>query len=383
VLLKRALLGIALVLYTAFFAEAYFRLIDPQPLMPRYVTGAPWGVRGNIPNARYWNHTPETDVEFRINGQGLRADRDYPFAKPPGMCRVALFGDSFFFGVETDLKDSIAGQLETRLNQAGFHAEVLNFAVGGFGTAEMLQTFEGFGRRFDPDVVIFSWDSSDLQDNVRSGLYRLDDGRLERANDRYLPGVETSNWLMQFRLYRLIADHSEFYAFARERAEVLIKNRLRSAKRESPPAAEPLNLDDDAAREIVNLEERRRSVDLSSALLLRSREVVNAAGADFYLVEIPFKLSRTRFRAALDVMPEEVRSQLNLVYTYDALGRAARPDLELFYESGQGHLTPTGVSILVNETLKHIEGSAQLKACATGAARMAGRTGAAPAEATK
>jgi hypothetical protein len=372
-LVKRVLLGIALVIYTVLFSEAYFRLIDPQPLMPRYVTGAPWGVRGNIPNARYWNHTAETDVEFRINGQGLRADRNYPFAKPPGTCRVALFGDSFFFGVETDLKDSIAGQLETRLNQEGFRAEVLNFAVGGFGTAEMLQTFEGFGRRFDPDVVIFSWDSSDLQDNVRSGLYRLEDGRLERAHDAYLPGVKTSNWLMRFGLYRAIADHSELYAFAREKAEMLIKNRLRSAdKQSSSPPPEPANADDDAAEEISNLQEKRRSVDLSAALLLRAREEANASGADFYLVEIPFKLSRTRFRTALDVLPAEVRSQLNLVYTWSALGRAARPDLELFYESGQGHLTPVGVSILVNETVEHLAGSPQLRACASDARRSGG-----------
>src|ERR1019366_402521 len=101
----------------------------------------------------------EVDVEYRINGQGLRADRNYSLSKPPGTCRVAVFGDSFFFGIELDLPESIAGQLERRLEESGVRAEVLNFAVGGFGTAEMLQTFEGFGRQFEPDVVIFSWDS--------------------------------------------------------------------------------------------------------------------------------------------------------------------------------------------------------------------------------
>jgi len=101
--LKRVIFAVALIAYTAILAEGYFRLLDPQPLMPRYVTGTPWGVRGNIPNARYWNHTPEVDVEYRINGQGLRADRDYPLQKPAGTCRVAVFGDSFFFGIELDL----------------------------------------------------------------------------------------------------------------------------------------------------------------------------------------------------------------------------------------------------------------------------------------
>ena len=144
--------------YTLIFAEASVRVFDPQPLMPRYITGTAWGVRGNIPNARYWHHTPEVDVQYRINGQGLRADRDYPLTKPPGTCRIGIFGDSFLFGLEVDMTQSFADRLEKRLIERGIPPEVLNFSVGGFGTAEMLQTYEQFGRNFDLDVVIFSWD---------------------------------------------------------------------------------------------------------------------------------------------------------------------------------------------------------------------------------
>ena len=107
--LRCALLGVALLAYTLLFAEGFIRLFDPQAVMPRYITGTPWGVRGNIPHADYWHHTPEVDVEYRINGQGLRADRDYPLAKPPGVCRIAVFGDSFFFGLEADLKRYLRG----------------------------------------------------------------------------------------------------------------------------------------------------------------------------------------------------------------------------------------------------------------------------------
>jgi hypothetical protein len=281
-----------------------------------------------------------------------------------------VFGDSFFFGIELDLPQTYEGQLEKRLRDAGYRAEVMNFAVGGFGTAEMLQTYTGFGRRFQPDVVIFSWDDSDLQDNVRSGLFRLEDGRLQPGNAEYLPGVKTSDWLMHYGLYRLIADHSEFYSFIRERTELMVKRYLRKASKDkaeaaeaAAAAAEPASVGGEAAPDTADAAHRSAAVDLAAALLLRANQIVKANGADFLLVEIPFKLSRTSFRPSVDALPEAVRSQIKVVDTTSALLGAARPDLELFYETGQGHLTPFGESILVDRTLRALATSPQLAAC--------------------
>ena len=187
---------LALVIYSLVVAELFIRLFDPQALVPRYVTGTPWGIRGNIPNARYWHQTPEVKVQYRINSQGMRADRDYPLQKPAGTCRIALFGDSFFVGYELDLKDTFATQLEQQLRAEGFNAEVLNFSVSGFGTAEMLRQYEKVGRTFDPDIVLFEWHSTDPDDNVRSSLYRLQNGTLRTYRNRYLPGVPVQDFLM-------------------------------------------------------------------------------------------------------------------------------------------------------------------------------------------
>jgi hypothetical protein len=374
--LRRALLGAALLLYTLLIAESFVRVFDPQPLMPRYIRGTAWGVRGNIPNARYWHHTSEVDVQYRINGQGLRADHDYPLRKPPGTCRIGIFGDSFLFGLEVDIRDSFADRLERRLKKRGFAVEVLNFSVGGFGTAEMLQTYEQFGRNFGLDVVIFSWDTSDLDDNVRSNLYRLKSGKLERANTEYLPAVNVQDMLIQYRLYRFIADHSELYTFVRDRISTFLKMRIKSERKQSLSVADageeeggPPSPDND-----IDELQHRNKIDLSAAILTHVDDVVTSSGADFYVLDIPARLSRIEFASPLGVLPETVRSRLKIISPLSALSKAARPDLKLYYEKGQGHFTPTGVGILVDEAVKGIVSSPRLASCADDAHRAAAAT---------
>ena len=361
---------VALVIYTLLFAELFVRVFDPQPVMPRYITGTAWGVRGNIPNARYWHHTPEVDVEYRINAQGLRADRVYPLAKPPGTCRIGIFGDSFLFGVEVDLRDSFAGRLEGRLRQAGIPVEVLNFSVGGFGTAEMLQTYEQFGRHFDLDAVIFSWDISDLGDNVRSDLFRLKAGALERAHAEYLPGVSVQDRLMQYRLYRLVADHSQLYSFVRERISVLLKNRLTLTHKQSLALADAGDSEgaSQAGKDDMDEIQHRDVIDLSAAILLRAHDVVTSSGEDFYVMDLPTRQSRTEFASTIGILPAPVRSRIKIISPLAAMSAAARPGLKLYYERGQGHFTPAGVGILVDEAAKALASSARLASCAAEAA---------------
>jgi hypothetical protein len=363
---RHTFMRIALLVYSVLFAEGFIRIFDAQAVMPRYITGTAWGVRGNIPNSHYWHHTPEVDVQYRINGQGLRANREYSLQKSPGTCRIGLFGDSFFFGLEADYKDTFGSLLEQRLRESGISTEVLNFAVGGFGTAEMLQTYDKFGLKFDPDIVIFSWESSDFNDNVRSDLYRLQNGRLERANASYLPAVTVQDSLMRYAVYRFVADHSQLYTFVRERFNRIVKQQLVSAQKARlgvPQAGDPDG--DRAPGDDTDVDEvaHRNKIELSAAILLHAQDELVASGREFYLVDIPSRLSRTEFASTIGTLPESVRSRIPIVSPLAALTKAARPDLKLYYEKGLGHFTPTGTEILVDETLKVLNSSAPLAAC--------------------
>ena len=363
---RRAFMGIALLIYSALFAEVFIRVFDPQAVMPRYITGTAWGVRGNIPHSHYWHHTPEVDVEYRINGQGLRADQEYPLQKSPGTCRIALFGDSFFFGLESDYKNTFGALLERRLREEKFNVEVLNFAVGGFGTAEMLQTYEQFGLKFDPDLVIFSWEASDFNDNVRSDLYRLQNGRLERSHAAYLPAVGVQDALMRYAVYRLIADHSQLYTFVRERFNRIVKRQMVGAQQATLGVPQGGDADADRAQgEAADSDDVAHSnkIALSGAILLHADDEIVASGREFYVVDIPSRLSRTEFASTTGTLPESVRSRIPIVAPLAALRKAARPDLKLYYEKGLGHFTPTGTEILVDQTREVLNSSARLAAC--------------------
>lgn len=362
--MRRATIGVLLIVTGLLFAEVFIRVFHPEPVIPRYTTGTAWGVRGNIPNAHYWHHMPEVDVEYRINAQGLRADVNYSLRKRVGTCRIGLFGDSDFFGYEVAMKDTFGVQLEERLRLRGVSVEVMNFAVPGFGTGEMLRTYEQFGRLFDPDLVIFSWDISDLDDNVRADLYRLTEGQLTRAEPEYLPGVKMQDFLMQHRFYRFVADHSELYSFARERINELLKQRLVRANMAGLGSVQGRDFDaapaqDDDVDEI----QHRNKIDLSAALLLHAREEIVSDDREFYLVDFPVARSPVEFASTMGLLPRLVGSRITIISPIDSLAGAARTGLKLYYARGLGHLAPAGLTVLAEESAGALAASSRLAKC--------------------
>ena len=366
-LLRRVLATILLSAYTLAYAELFVRIVSPQSILPRYVVGTSWGVRGNLPNARYWHHTPEVNVEYRINSEGLRADHDYSFRKPSGTCRVAVFGDSFFMGYELDLKDTFTTQLEDLLRARGRRVEVLNFSVSGFGTAEMLRTYEAYARRFDPDVVMFSWHYSDVDDNVRSGLFRMHSGKLENGNSSYIPGGDVQDRLLGSALYRFVADNSQLYTLLRDRLVVFTKRMLTNLRQEhqqlnvAPENDDGGGVDED---DLLHAAQVKANIELSSAIVAHAAEVVAADGKDFYLVEIPMRISRTSFRSTVEVLSAAVRSNIKVISPVAIFSKAARPDVKLYYELGHGHFTPRAAQLLAEEAADTLSRSARLNACA-------------------
>lgn len=361
--LRSGVVALLCVAYGLIFAEGFIRLLDPQSLMPRYITGTAWGVRGNIPNARYHHTTPETAVDFRINAQGMRSDRDAAIAKPPNTCRIELFGDSFFMGYELNIEDTFARRIEQLIQARGVNVEVLNLAVSGFSTAEMLRTYEKFGAQFEPDLVLFSWHSSDFAENGASNLYRIAGQTLEEDRATYLPSVQLQDRLMGYSLYRWLVNNSHLYSFARETASRLFKGLVATYQRllrpalDQPAAAAPKGSDS------IGFLTTPYNTALSAALLEQARAEIAAHQAGFALVEIPFRLTNQILRSSANLLPPELWRTILRVNPTEPMQAVNTPSDPIYYKRGQGHFTPKGTDLLANVTIDALWDSQPFARC--------------------
>jgi hypothetical protein len=300
------------------------------------------------------------DVQYRINRQGLRADREYPLAPPPDSCRIGLIGDSYFVGYEADLEDTLARRLEIELEKRGVGAEVLNFSVSGFGTAEMLRTWEGQMRAFDPDLVLMQWHVTDFDDNVRSGLYGVKDGALQRGADTYLPSIALQDRLMRSALYRTIADNSQLYAVARERAAEAVKGLLvvmQEARRgndapEPEPEPEP---QPEAVADVPAASGASTDALLSGLLLREAMTQVGSTGAGFLVVDIPERDTRERVNSVWNKLPAELVKDVPVYHAGDALEPLLSPQTSVFFEKGHWHLVPVAVAAVAADLAARVE----------------------------
>ncbi|MGV6802263.1 MAG: SGNH/GDSL hydrolase family protein [bacterium] len=342
--LKYSLFAILIAVYALFFAEGFLRAFAPQAFVPRNVTGSELGIRVNTPNSVYKQTTPEVKASITINSQGMRADHDYTIDKNEHRLRIALFGDSYFMGYEASIEDSFAGQLENGLRAKGCNAEVLNFAVSGYGTSEMLIMLQKRGLSFSPDIVIFQWHHTDPDDNIRSNLFQLKKGKLIRTGNDYLPAVSARQKLFRNAAYRYISSHSHLYAFSREKIALLIKRSLVSYQ----------NFWQQDKPKKLSQPETQQPHKLDIALLTAAEKASRAHQASFYVVDIPSRRARTKFASSFRLLPTEMTSRDNYISPLSAFQKAADPAVKLYREKGHFHLTPLGNQLLAETVMAQL-----------------------------
>ncbi len=96
------------------------------------------------------------------NSRGLRGRREYAVPKPPGVYRIALFGDSFTFGEDVSDDETFAQRLESLLPGV----EILNFGVHGYGHDQILLYLREALPLYRPDVVLLGHVTDDSLRNL-------------------------------------------------------------------------------------------------------------------------------------------------------------------------------------------------------------------------
>jgi hypothetical protein len=106
------------------------------------------------------------DGQRRVDGGGIRTDRETALAAPPGVLRIALFGDSFTFGDEVGQDETWGVALERALAARGVASEVLNFGVNAYGTDQAFLRWRRVGRAYHPAVVVLGFQPEDVLRNL-------------------------------------------------------------------------------------------------------------------------------------------------------------------------------------------------------------------------
>ncbi len=104
----------------------------------------------NIPNATI----PHGEYQARINSDSMRDNRDYPIKKNPETFRIAVIGDSFTFGVGTEMEDSYIGILRKIFERNNSNIEILNAGCTGYNALQEVESYKKVLRKYTPDLIL-------------------------------------------------------------------------------------------------------------------------------------------------------------------------------------------------------------------------------------
>jgi hypothetical protein len=161
----RLLLSIASILLGLTVAEIGVRVAGIAPPEVRsYDPVRGWQLRpGTIGLQRSEGHSRVT-----INHGGFRGP-EVPTAKPRGVLRIAVLGDSFTEAMHVPYEETFCAVIERALASCplgGRPAQVLDFGVSGYGTGQELLTLREQAFRYAPEVVILAFFAgNDVSDN--------------------------------------------------------------------------------------------------------------------------------------------------------------------------------------------------------------------------
>jgi lysophospholipase L1-like esterase len=178
---KRKLLYLALVLIAlVVLAEVGFRLLAPTlgvPVGPMKML-RDYAILGHEPR-----YAPHPFMVYTLNPEkpghnslGFRG-REFLVKKPPGALRVACLGSSTTYCSRVKDKETYPAFLEGLLaGQGNAKAEVMNFGVPGWNTAETMINYFLNVQDYDPDAVIICHAVNDFaarRSNYRSDYYHI------------------------------------------------------------------------------------------------------------------------------------------------------------------------------------------------------------------
>ncbi|HEY8020705.1 MAG TPA: SGNH/GDSL hydrolase family protein [Thermoanaerobaculia bacterium] len=141
------------------------------------------------------------DFQGASNSLGYR-DVEHAVAKPPGVYRIVVLGDSIAAGLRVErFADTFPALLGPLLAAKGLKAEVISFAVSGYNTQQEVETLKAKGLAYQPDLVLLAYSLGNrgrLDGEIMRTLLN------EEQERRGVSGVRVNPILVKSALYRFV-----------------------------------------------------------------------------------------------------------------------------------------------------------------------------------
>jgi lysophospholipase L1-like esterase len=135
------------------------------------------------------------------NHLGFR-DRDHAVAKPPGVYRIVVLGDSIAAGLHVERNEDVFPPiLERLLESRGRRAEVINLAVSGYNTQQEVETLREKGLQYHPDLVLVAYTMSSREHVDGDILKTLLEAERRQGG---VSSARVDSWLVRSALYRFL-----------------------------------------------------------------------------------------------------------------------------------------------------------------------------------
>ena len=261
-------------------------------------------------------HIPGKMVTWRLEGYsrgkfssaGLR-DREREIAKPAGVYRIAVMGDSAAEGLQVEQNETYAARLEERLNRKqnqskqnqGAKFEVINFGCSSYSTGQEYLQYKRQVQAYKPDLILLMMCKGDtLENNLnpqdrnkaepRPYFYLDQAGQLEQDNSILQMNKaklsqdgwfnQTINWLRaNSNVYGMVS-RTNFNLFLSDKAYFRLTRLLQDISRKASSLA--------GKEEIaVPLYGAQNNRQVTLALLSRFNQEAKAAGTRFAVTLFP------------------------------------------------------------------------------------------------
>jgi hypothetical protein len=291
--------------------------------------------RQNMANRAGWKRSNEFSAHVRVNSKGLRGP-EVPYAKPEGVARVLVVGDSFTFGAQVDEEQTMTVLLGQHLQQAvdagsasPRQVETINAGVDGWNTVNELAWLQSEGFQYEPDVVVLMYfTGNDPGENYDT----------MKAAKRLGVDVDPTAAVPARELRRSLADASVLYAF--------LESGIIAKLVPAPAMADLTDLDENSdlnMRRSTDVDRHEDGWQLSGELLQRLREACDVQGVRLLVVGIPtveHVSNADRPPTPIVAIADAARAPvLDLLMPFRGLPEEVRTEL---YFPKDRHWTPTG-----------------------------------------